>query len=65
MTGSRLPLPSIVLLALTTSLPVVVDAQGAFLKTLQALDNEARGFCLDLPGAPPNMNFDRPVLSHS
>ncbi|NNC65159.1 MAG: alpha/beta hydrolase [Gammaproteobacteria bacterium] len=44
----------------------VANAQtSAFLKTTQTFADDARGFCLDLPGAPPNMNFDRPIQSHS
>ena len=44
----------------------VTNAQTtAFLKTTQTFADEARGFCIDLPGAPPNMDFNRPIQSHS
>jgi len=57
---------SMLLLALAVGLPAVAAAQDvAFLKTVQPFADDARGFCLDLPGAPPNMSFDRPIQSHS
>ncbi len=57
---------SVELLVLALCVSASASAQTtAFLKTTQAFADDARGFCLDLPGAPPNMNFDRPVQSHS
>jgi len=61
----RLPLLSLVTLACVAGFATNAYAQNAFLKTTQTFSDDARGFCLDLPGAPPNMNFDRPIQSHS
>jgi triacylglycerol lipase len=65
MTRSRLSQPSIIPLAFAALLPITAHAQGAFLKTTQTFADDARGFCLDLPGPPPNVTLDRPVQSHS
>jgi dienelactone hydrolase len=52
--------------SLALAVPATASAQNAtFLKTTQSFADEARGFCIDLPGAPPNMSFDRPIQSHS
>lgn len=66
MNISRQSLFSIVSLVFAFCAPAAVSAQtAAFFKTTQTFTDDARGFCLDLPGAPPNMDFDRPIQSHS
>lgn len=65
MTRPRLPLQSIIPLALAAVLPAAANAQGAFLKTANPPSEEARGYCLDLRGAAPNINRDAPLQVHS
>lgn len=66
MNVSRRTLLSIFSMIFTFCVPAAAGAQtAAFLKTAQTFADDARGFCLDLPGAPPNMDFDRPLQSHS
>ena len=66
MKGSVHSFASMISLALVATVPAAAVAQNAtFLKTIQSFADEARGFCIDLPGAPPNMSFDRPIQSHS
>ena len=43
------------------SLPIAALSQGAFLRNLQALDNESRGYCLDVVGAGENINREAPL----
>ena len=66
MNISTQPLKSIAACLFAFGVSTVANAQTtAFLKTTQAFADEARGFCIDLPGPPPNMDFDRPIQSHS
>ena len=60
------PLFSIFFSIFALCIAAAAGAQSAsFLKTTQPFADDARGFCLDLPGAPPNMALDRPIQSHS
>jgi len=59
-------LTSIISLIFAFCAATAASAQtAAFFKTTQSFADDARGFCLDLPGAPPNMDFGRPIQSHS
>ena len=47
------------------SLPVTGLAQGAFLKNTQVLDDDPRGYCIDVPGPPANIRLDAPLQVHT
>ena len=49
------------LLALGLGLPVTASSEGAFLRNLHALDDESRGYCLDIVGAGENINREAPL----
>ena len=46
-------------------LPATTLAEGAFIKTAHTLNNEARGYCLDVFGHTPNIRTDAPIRMHS
>jgi len=41
--------------------PLSAHAEGLFLRNLHVLDDEYRGYCLDIPGARGRINRDNPV----
>ena len=47
------------------SLPVTGLAQGAFLKNTQVIDDDPRGYCIDVPGPPSNIRLDAPLQVHT
>ena len=47
--------------ALGASLPTTASSEGAFLRNLQALDDESRGYCLDIAGAGENIDREAPL----
>ena len=49
------------LVALGVSLPMAASSEGAFLRNLHALDDESRGYCLDIVGAGENINREAPL----
>lgn len=67
MTGRKLPLRSILptVLILGFGASVIGQAEGVFLKTAHTLNNETRGYCLDVPGHTPNINVDGHLRMHS
>ena len=50
---------------LTISLPITAFSEGAFLRTTQALDEEPRGYCLDVSGPPERINLDAALQVHT
>ena len=66
MSNKNLPFKLITAFALIViSLPVTGLAQGAFLKNTQALDDDPRGYCIDVPGPPANIRLDAPLQVHT
>jgi len=49
----------------TFSLPITAFSEGAFLRTTQALDEEPRGYCLDVSGPPERINLDAALQVHT
>ncbi|MCZ0951817.1 MAG: alpha/beta hydrolase fold domain-containing protein [Rhodospirillaceae bacterium] len=47
--------------ALGASLPMTASSEGAFLRNLHTLDDESRGYCLDIVGAGENINREAPL----
>ena len=50
---------------ISLSLPSTALSQGAFLKNLQPLDDEIRGYCLDVRRAPPNVDLEGRLGTHA
>jgi acetyl esterase/lipase len=67
MTTKILSTRSIASLSLICSLALstIVLAEGAFIKTAHTLNNETRGYCLDVFGHTPNIRTDAPIRMHS
>ena len=66
MSSQKLSFASIGALALISlSLPSTALSQGVFLKNLQPLDDEVRGYCLDVRRAPPNVDLDARLGTHA
>jgi triacylglycerol lipase len=40
---------------------IETPSEGLFLRNLHSLDDEGRGYCLDIPGARQNINRDNPI----
>lgn len=66
MSSQNLSVAFIGALALISlSLPSTALSQGAFLRNLQPLDNEIRGYCLDVRRAPPNVDLEGRLGTHA
>ena len=66
MSNQNLSFASIGALALISlGLPSAALSQGAFLKNLQPLDDEIRGYCLDVRRAPPNVDLEGRLGTHA
>ena len=47
------------------SLPITAFSEGAFLRNAQPLDDEFRGYCLDVAGAAAHLNLDAALQTHT
>jgi len=66
MTGKNISAASILLITIFgVGAPTVAVSQGAFLRTVQPLDDEIRGYCLDVAGRGSNINLDAALRMHS
>lgn len=66
MSSKHISFGSVSALALIVfSLPVTAFAQGAFLRTAQALDDDPHGYCIDVPGPPANIRLDAALQVHT
>lgn len=66
MTGKNFSPASVALIAIfSLSIPTVALSQGAFLRTVQPLDDESRGYCLDVAGFGPNINLESALRMHT
>ena len=66
MSSQNLSLASIGALALLSlSLPSTALSQGAFIKNFQPLDDEIRGYCLDVRRSGPNVELDARLGAHA
>lgn len=50
---------------IVSGLPNTADAQGAFLRTTQPLDDDPRGYCIDVPGPPATINLEGALQVHT
>jgi triacylglycerol lipase len=64
MPASRLGLPTLIAFALIAALPSTSRADEGLLRTVQVLD-EARGYCLDIPGEGQTLRLDDPLQAHT
>ena len=66
MTGKNISSASIALITiLGVGAPTVAFSQGAFLRTVQPLDDETRGYCLDVAGRGQNIDLDSALRMHT
>lgn len=58
-------LPVSVLAEFKFPVHIETPSEGMFLRNLHSLDDEGRGYCLDIPGARQNINRDNPIGSRA
>ena len=61
MSHHHSPVAYAAVFALGMVLPVAALSEGAFLRNLHTLDDESRGYCLDVVGAGQNINREAPL----
>ena len=61
MSHRHSPVAYAAVFALGMVLPVAALSEGAFLRNLHTLDDESRGYCLDVVGAGQNINREAPL----
>ena len=66
MTDKKLSSGSVAFIAIFgASLPAVGLSQGTFLRTVQPLDDEIRGYCLDVAGRGQNIDLSSALRMHT
>ena len=66
MMSNRVSFRSIVISALLSlSLPITAFSEGVFLRTAQPVDDDFRGYCIDVAGYGENINLDAALRVHT